>query len=90
MASAPPLAVSVNCTALQQRINVALSFGLLKAILGYDLIEEAAVTRQRGKVLFGELTPLRADFLEHLLGRGSRLRLCSSRVGCLACRCKRL
>jgi hypothetical protein len=36
----------------------------LKAVLGYDLVEEVAVTRQRGKVLFGELTPLRADFLE--------------------------
>jgi hypothetical protein len=42
-------------TAFQQRINVAPSLGLLKpvlglkAVLGYDLVEEVAVTRQRGK-----------------------------------------
>jgi len=68
-------------TALQQRIRVALSLGLLDAILGcdlgdWDLGDEVVVTLQRRKILFGELTPLRADLLENnLLGLGSHLRL---------------
>ena len=53
-------------TALQQSIHVALSLGLLKAVLGYNLCDKVVVTLQRGKVLFGELTPLRADFLENI------------------------
>jgi hypothetical protein len=52
-------------TALQQSIHVALSLGLLEAVRGYDLVDEVVVTRQRGKVLFGGLTALRADFLEN-------------------------
>ena len=56
-----------DMTAFQQGIHVALGLDLLKAVLGYDLVEEVAVTRQRGKVLFGELTPLRAEFLENNL-----------------------
>jgi hypothetical protein len=52
-------------TALQQSIHVALSLGLLEAVPGYDLVDEVVVTFQCGKILFGELTPLRADFLEN-------------------------
>src|SRR5258708_29912403 len=68
--------------ALQQSIHVALSLGLLEAVCGYDMADEVVVTRQRGKVLLEELTPLRAHFLENdLPGPGSHLRLCSSHVG---------
>jgi len=59
-------------TALQQSIHIALSLGLLEAVLGYDLGDEVVVTFQCGEILFGELTPLRADLLENdLLGLGT-------------------
>jgi len=58
-------------TALQQSIHIALSLGLLEAVLGYNLCDEVVVTLQRGKVLFGELTPLRADLLENDLLDGT-------------------
>jgi len=59
-------------TALQQSINVALSLGLPEAAFSYDLVDEVVVTLQRGEILFGELTQLRADLLENdLLGLGT-------------------
>src|SRR5207245_9837306 len=42
---------------------------------------------QRGKILFGDLTPLRSDFLI-LPGLGSHVRLCGSRAGSIVCHYK--
>jgi hypothetical protein len=39
-----------NMTALQQCTHVALSLGLLEAVLGYDLADKIIVTFQRRKV----------------------------------------
>ena len=76
MASTQLLAVSVRYDGPSASILVALSLGLLEAVLGYDVGDEVVVVFQRGKILFGEFTPLRADFLENdLLGLGSHLRL---------------
>jgi hypothetical protein len=74
-------------TALQQSIHVMLSLRFLQAVLGYDLVDEVVVPFQRGKVLFGELISLRADFLENdLLGLCGCLRLCSGGIECRAAR----
>jgi hypothetical protein len=41
-----------DMTAFQQGMRLALGLDLLKAVLGYDLVDEVVVTFQHGKIVF--------------------------------------
>jgi hypothetical protein len=62
-------ALASDLAALQQGVDVALSLSVVEAVFGHDLGHEIVLALERGQILFGELAPLRPDFLENDLPR---------------------